>query len=209
MVGGLGIEEFFQAETALEALICADPEWQQGAQWGVPRSGHPEGKVIYHLAEVLANVNRHATSPEERVDLRLIALMHDTFKYRVDSAKPKSGENHHAMLARRFAERFIEDRTLLDIIELHDEAYNSWQLGARKRKWAAAEERAGRLVARLGAAVPLYVQFFRCDNQTGSKSSASLEWFEGFLPARGYQLPALPDASRQRSMPHEVQRVDG
>ncbi len=188
----------FQAETPLEALICADPAWQDGAQWGEPRSGHPEGKVIYHIAEVLANVDRHATSPQERRDLRLIALIHDTFKYRVDRDKPKSGENHHAMIARRFAERFLGDRALLHIIELHDEAYNSWQVGARKGKWDVAEERASRLVARLGEALPLYVRFYRCDNETGSKSAESLRWFETFLQQRGHQVPAPPHSQQEK-----------
>ncbi|SRR5579885_1582552 len=79
----------FQTETPLEALICANPEWQKGAAWGHSRPGHPEGQVAYHIAEVLENVNRHATSAEERTDLRLIALIPDTFKYRVNPDKPK------------------------------------------------------------------------------------------------------------------------
>lgn len=147
---------------------------------------------MYHIAEVLENVNRYATSAEERRDLRLIALIHDTCKYRVNRDKPKSGENHHAMLARRFAGRFLRDRPVLDVIELHDEAYNSWQLGTRKHKWDTAEARAGRLIARLGEALPLYLRFFHCDNETGSKSTASLEWFERFMQAHGFALPTLP-----------------
>jgi hypothetical protein len=188
----------FQLENSLEVRLCADPAWQEGARWGKPRSGHPEGQVMYHIAEVLANVDRLASSSEERANLRLIALIHDTFKYRVDEEKPKSGENHHAMIARRFAERFLDDQALLDVVELHDEAYNSWQQGARKHHWDKAEERAGRLIARLGDALPLYIQFFRCDNETGSKSSASLEWFEGFVQQRGYQLPARPASPLQQ-----------
>jgi hypothetical protein len=182
----------FETETALEARVCADPVWQEGAAWGTPRSGHPEGQVMYHIAEVLANVDRHATTAEERANLRLIALVHDSLKYRVNPEKQKSGENHHAMLARRFAERFVEDQVLLDIIELHDEAYNSWKLGARKHKWESAEARAERLLTRLGDTLPLYMRFYRCDNETGTKSLASLEWFEGFAQRRGYQIPARP-----------------
>ncbi len=100
----------FTLETPLEEIISASEDWQRGAAWGTPRRGHPEGRVADHIAEVLANVERHATSPEERTDLRVVALIHDTFKYRVDPTQPKSGENHHASIARRFAERYLEDR---------------------------------------------------------------------------------------------------
>src|SRR5262245_60872259 len=97
----------FQPETPLEERICADPEWQAGAAWGEPRPGHQEGAVMHHIADVLANVERQATSPQERRSLRHIALIHDTFKYRVDQSQPKTGPNHHAAIARAFAERFI------------------------------------------------------------------------------------------------------
>jgi hypothetical protein len=36
-------------------------------------------------------------------------------------AQTPTGENHHAMIARRFAERYVDDPKLLDVIELHDE----------------------------------------------------------------------------------------
>jgi hypothetical protein len=55
---------------------------------------------------VLANVDREARSPEERRQLRLVALVHDTLKHAVDPHRPATGENHHGMRARRFAERY-------------------------------------------------------------------------------------------------------
>jgi len=183
----------FKLETELEKQICADPEWQRGIAWGEPRIGHLEGPVMYHIADVLANVDRHASTEEERRALRLITLVHDTFKYRVDPAKPKSGANHHAFIARRFAERYIHDPVLLEIIELHDEAYNSWRLGALRGKWNEAQARANRLIARLGPSLPLYLRFFRCDNQTASKDSAPLTWFEQFLLQEGIDIPPEPD----------------
>jgi hypothetical protein len=192
----------FKTETPLEEIICASEAWQQGAAWGTPRRGHPEGRVADHIAEVLANVERHATSPEERIDLRLIALIHDTFKYRVDPAQPKSGENHHARIARRFAERYLEDRVLLEIIELHDEAYNSYEMGERKDRWQDAEERAARLARRLGASLPLYIRFYRSDTETGSKTQAPVAWFEALLRRLGYEVPAAPAETRpQRNLP--------
>jgi hypothetical protein len=179
----------FQLETELERKIAADPEWQQGILWGEPRPGHNEGPVMYHIADVLANVDRFASTEEERRKLRLIALIHDAFKYRVDQTKPKTGSNHHAFIARQFAERYIDDMALLDIIELHDEAYNSWRMGAWKGQWVRAEERAARLVDRLGPSLPLYLRFYRADNQTASKEPDSLLWFEQFLRSQGFDVP--------------------
>src|ERR1044072_9029599 len=115
-------------ENPLEEKIIADPEFIAGMLYGKPRKGHPEGKVILHIEEVLRNVDKYCT-PENREQLRLITILHDAFKYKVDHTQSKTGENHHAMIARRFAERYVTDTELLDIIELHDEAYNAWSTG--------------------------------------------------------------------------------
>jgi hypothetical protein len=172
----------FESENELEASICADPTWRDGAEWGEPRPGHPEGAVKHHIAEVLSNVDRYSTDPEQRRRLRLIALTHDTFKHLVDMQRDRTGENHHGMIARRFTERFVDDdAALLDAIELHDEAYNAYSKGARDGRWDKAEERAQRLVDRLGSEVPTYLAFFRCDNETGSKSQDSVAWFADFV----------------------------
>jgi hypothetical protein len=184
----------FQVETELERTICADPEWQEGAAWGEPRPGHSEGKMMYHIADVLANVDRQATTDEERRALRLIALIHDTFKHRVDRTRQPTGDNHHAAIARRFAERYIDDPALLEIIELHDEAYNSWVTGARGGKWDKAEGRAERLVSRLGPALPLYLRFYQADNRTDAKEQTPLHWFEQFLRRQGLDVPPDPMA---------------
>jgi len=164
-------------ETALEARIIGDPEWQEGASWGDPRPGHPEGVVSSHIEDVLRNVDVEAIHPADRERLRLVALIHDTFKPRVDRG-PRVAENHHAMIARRFAERYFDDPELLDVIELHDEAYNCWVKGDQGGKWDGAEARAQRLLARLGDSRDFYIRFYRADNRTGSKDQSPLEWFE-------------------------------
>ncbi len=183
----------FKLETQLEKKIGADNEWQQGIVWGKPRAGHHEGQVMYHIAEVLANVDRLARTDDERCALRLIALIHDTFKYRVDPSKPRVGDNHHAVLARTFAERYLNDPALLEVIELHDEAFNSWRMGASKGRWHEAEERASRLVARLGSYLPLYMRFFCADTQTASKERDALVWFEQLLQRKGINIPSCPN----------------
>ena len=37
-----------------------EPDWREGAAWGDPRPGHPEGSVQAHIEDVLANVDRVA-----------------------------------------------------------------------------------------------------------------------------------------------------
>jgi hypothetical protein len=179
----------FVLETDLERRIAADPEWQAGINWGKPRFGHMEGPVKYHIADVLANIDRQCMTADERRVLRLVALIHDTFKYRVDESRPKIGTNHHAYIARKFAERYISDPVLLDLIELHDEAYNSWRLGAHRNRWHHAEERINNLMQRVGPSLPLYVRFFHADSETDSKDQAPVAWFEQLLQARGLAFP--------------------
>lgn len=163
-------------ETELEKKIVEDPEFNAGLSWGKPRPGHPEGVVSFHIEEVLSNVDLYSKR-DKRESLRLIAIVHDTFKYQVDATKNRSGENHHGYYARKFAEKYITDPKVLQVIELHDEAYNSWQKGFRDNKWDKAEERARKLIKDLGDNRELYELFFHCDNATGDKSSESYEWF--------------------------------
>lgn len=173
------IREILKPESELEKRIVSDPEFIEGAGYGKPRKGHPEGQVVYHIREVLDNVEKYAT-PENREDLRLIALIHDTFKYKVDNTQPKVGMNHHAMIARRFAQKFIQiPEYVLDIIELHDEAYNAWQQGGRKGDWYRAEKRAQDLLGKLqtDTRIDLYMAFYKCDNQTGDKEQDNFDWF--------------------------------
>jgi hypothetical protein len=181
------ITDILKPETELEKTIIADPEFQEGAMQGEPRPGHPEGKIVYHIREVLDNVEKYRAlcMNSERRKLRIISFIHDTFKHKVDYSKPRVGENHHAMIARRFAEKYIEDTLVLDIIELHDEAYNAWGMGNRKDNWKGAEERIARLLARIDTHERnsrfMYSTFYKCDNETGDKSQDNLEWFSHFI----------------------------
>ncbi len=178
----LKLQELLKPETELEKRIVSTPEFIEGANYGKPRHGHPEGQVGYHIREVLDNVDKIST-PENRADLRLIALIHDTFKNKVDNTKPKAGMNHHAMIARKFAEKFIQiPEYVLDIIELHDEAYNAWQQGGRKGDWYKAEKRADALLGKLGTEdrIHLYLEFYYCDNNTGDKEQENYHWFKKY-----------------------------
>jgi hypothetical protein len=173
------IEDIIKPENQDERLIIEHPDFETGALYGKARRGHPEGQVIYHIKEVLANIDKHAETDEERSKLRLIAIIHDTFKHKVNRALPKSGENHHGMIARRFAEKFIRDQAVLQVIQRHDDAYNAWSKGDRDGDWTAAERRVDALIMGLIAEdiVELYKAFYYCDNNTGDKSMDCYDWF--------------------------------
>lgn len=173
------IKKSVNPENGIEVAICENDEFIKGSSYGKVRSGHPEGAVIYHIKEVLDNIDKYS-DVDNRSDLRLIAIVHDTFKYKVDNTKPKFGENHHGMIARRFAENYTKDQGLLKIIELHDEGYNAWQKGDRKGDWYGAKKRANDLIKTLYKldVLDLYLTFYKCDNQTGDKSQDNYVWFK-------------------------------
>jgi hypothetical protein len=179
----------FELETDLERRIAADPEWHEGVEWGTARLGHPEGAVKQHIADVLANVEREATSDEERRRLRLAALVHDTFKYRAPEGSARVGSpGHHGSHAARFLERFVDDGELVEVVRWHDEAFAAWLALASRGDRRRAEQRAHALVKRLGGSLPLYLRFFRADNATAGKSPDSVEWFEGVALNRNKPL---------------------
>lgn len=170
------IKRIIKPETDLELRIISDYRFIEGVLWGKPRNGHPEGMVINHIEEVLKNIDKKCT-PKNRERLRLVALIHDTFKYKVDLSFPKRGENHHGMIARRFAEEYISDEETLDIIQYHDDAYNSWKIGKNRNDWKRAAERALILIDRLGESIDNYIIFYQCDNNTGDKIGDDYKWF--------------------------------
>ncbi len=168
----------FEPETDLERRITADPRWREGAAWGKPRPGHREGAVVNHIADVLRNIDEDGATGRDRERLRLIALVHDVLKREQKRWLPPRGANHHARRARRFAEGHIDDPAVLDVIELHDDAYHAWCAGERSGRWDTAEHKARALVERLGDRLPLFLAFYRADNETDSKTQEPLRWFE-------------------------------
>jgi len=178
------IKQIVQPENGIETAIVSHVDFIEGASYGKPRSGHPEGKVIYHVKEVLENIGKFYSSEDnDRADLRLIALVHDTFKHKVNHKLPKVGDNHHGTIARVFAQQFTQDHKVLKIIELHDEAYNAWQKGGRRGDWYGAERRARKLIDELSniGGLKQYVKFYKCDNRTGDKEQDNYDWFVNLI----------------------------
>lgn len=177
------IEGLLKPETELERVIIRVPEFRKGLLWGVPRYGHPEGQIVMHIPEVYANIEKLGVDKETRRKLRLIALVHDTFKYAEDRNHPRDWSKHHGILARQFAEQYITEQDVLEILELHDEAYYIWRLFELYHHPEKGQKRLDNLVARLGDSLQLYFYFFKCDTQTGDKTQAPLVWFEKIVTA--------------------------
>jgi hypothetical protein len=174
------ILQLLRPETDLERRLISQPAMLDGLAWGEPRYGHPEGKVVYHVVDVFDNIRRlsPALSPNAYRQMRLIALLHDSFKYVEGKEIPRDWTKHHGILARKFAENFIQEKTILDIIELHDEAYYCWRLAVLDDEIHQAEARFQWILDRCGYCFQLYYAFFRCDTATGDKTQAPVKWFE-------------------------------
>lgn len=175
------LETLLRPETPLERLLLSTAEFRHGLLWGEPRFGHPEGKVAFHVREVLDNIDRIASiSAALREQLRLIAFTHDTFKYAEDRSRPRDWQKHHGVLARRYLETYTSDTDVLDVVETHDDAYYAW-LGERHGS-SPGGRTLDALLRRMGHCLQLYYLFFKCDTQTGDKTQAPLKWFERQTP---------------------------
>jgi len=130
-------------------------------------------------------------SPDEgaarRADFRLIALVHDSFKYQVRDWRPKRGENHHAMRARRFAERFTDDERLLSTIELHDRPYAIWR--RLRRTGRVEEEQLETMLANLPD-FDLFLHFVELDGSAEGKAQEPVAWLRDELSRRGMETGA-------------------
>jgi hypothetical protein len=184
----------FEPESELERALIADPELREGLAWGKPRSGHPEGSVGAHVADLLETVDRWGERGARRADLRFLALVHDAMKYKVREWLPKVGENHHAMRARRFAERYTQDERLLGTIEQHDRPYALWRklrlsgrLVERGRELRLSGRLVGRGLRRMLERIPdrdLFVRFVELDGSGEGKNPEPIEWLKRELRRR-------------------------
>lgn len=110
--------------------VVSDPRYQKNIEYGEPRSGHPEGKVKYHIAELEANLEKlvpRGISEGQYWKLKFLIHVHDTFKADATPDSSILSPDSHASLARKFASEFIEDADLLNMIQLHDENYALWK----------------------------------------------------------------------------------
>ncbi|HLM08639.1 MAG TPA: hypothetical protein VK307_02930 [Thermoleophilaceae bacterium] len=184
--GDAGIGELvpgFAAENELERRLGDDPVLLEGLAWGRPRRGHPEGSVGAHVAGLLRTLDSWGETGARRAELRFLALVHDSLKYRVSNWIPHLGENHHAMRARRFAERYTRDERLLATIQLHDRPFNLWR-GRALRPGHSVRTAFDEMVRRLPD-LDLFTRFVELDGTTEGKNPKPLAWLKEELAERG------------------------
>ena len=171
----------FRAETPLEVTLSHQPELLAGLAWGKPRPAHPEGAVGIHVSDLLDQIDARGESRSTRAALRAIALAHDSFKYRVNYFLPHTGENHHAMRARRFMERFTADERILTTIELHDRPYHTWK---RLNRTGRYDERRFEAELRRIPDHELFLTFVEIDGASEAKNHEPIRWFRDQLRKR-------------------------
>lgn len=157
--------------------IITDPRYQKNIEYGEPRSGHPEGKVKYHIAELEENLERfvsHRISEEQFWKLKFVIHVHDTFKADATPDSPILSPNSHASLARKFASEFIDDEDLLNMIQFHDANYSLWLQFHRTGSYDV--QRFNNLLDIIQD-WDLFLMFLIIDGNTEGKERSKLIWF--------------------------------
>jgi hypothetical protein len=159
--------------------IIADSRYQENIEYGEPRSGHPEGKLKYHIAELEGNLEAlkaRGIFEEQYWKLKFMIHVHDLFKKDalpdVRILDPRS----HASLAKEYAVKLIDDADLLNMIQFHDENYALWN--QLRTRGAYDVERFKKLLKTIQD-WDLFLMFLIIDGSTKGKERSSLRWFMG------------------------------
>lgn len=172
-----GLFAVLEPQTTYEADLITRSEFVEGLMWGQPRYGHPEGRVAFHIREVFQNINYlQDLSPQRKQMLRIVALVHDTFKYKEDRNIPRDWSKHHGVLARKYIENDALSHVTNVLIELHDEAFYAWRAEVVEKRAEEAERRILKIEDQLPESKLEYFQFFLCDTLTGDKLRAPIKW---------------------------------
>ena len=155
---------------------------REGLAWGKPRRGHPEGAVGEHVADLLETIESWGESGRRREELRFISIVHDALKFQVQNWRPRTGTNHHAARARRFAEAYTDDERLMATIEHHDGPYNLWRKARRRGR--ADDHAIDQMLDRIPD-IDLVLRFVELDGSTEGKNPEPLRWLKSELAQRG------------------------
>ena len=157
--------------------IIADPRYQRNIEYGEPRSGHPEGKVKYHIADLernLENLVSFGISEEQYWKLKFLIHTHDTFKAESVPDSPIINPNSHASLAKKFASEFNDDEDLLKMIQFHDLNFALW------KQFAATGTYDTQRLENLLETIQdwdLFLMFMIIDGSTQGKDPEKIRWF--------------------------------
>src|SRR6185295_9589703 len=156
--------------------VISDPRYLENIEYGKPRSGHPEGKVKFHIAELEANLEKLAPciSEEQYWKLKFLIHVHDTFKAEAVPDSAIENPNSHASLARKFASEFTDEADLLAMIQFHDLNFALW------KQFAATGSYDLKRFSALQDTIidcDLFLMFLILDGCTQGKDPEKLRWF--------------------------------
>lgn len=160
----------------LLADVRADARYQANLDWGEPRSGHPEGTIRAHIAEIETNLERlrGKVSVQDYWKLKVLVHTHDTFKPDAHPEVPIADPRSHASLAKAFLAEYCDDADLLAMVQFHDEPFALYRQFLSKGHYST--ERMDRLLGAI-ADWNLFLAFNIIDGCTAGKSRAPLEWW--------------------------------
>jgi hypothetical protein len=159
--------------------IMLDPRYRENTEYGEPRSGHPEGKVKYHIADLEENLEKlvsHGVSDEQYWKLKFLIHVHDTFKAEAIPDYPITHPSSHASLAKKFASEFTDDQDLLNMIQFHDVNFSLWKQFAGTG--AYDRQRFEDLLETIQD-WDLFLMFMIIDGSTEGKDPDKIRWFIG------------------------------
>lgn len=157
--------------------IKADPRYQKNIEYGEPRSGHPEGKVKFHIADLEANLEllrEKGIGEEDYWKLKFMIHVHDTFKAEAKKNSPTLHPRSHASLAREYASQFTDDADLLNMIQFHDENYKLWEEYSQTGSYDVERFQN---VLKTVKNWDLFLLFMIVDGCTKGKDYSKLGWF--------------------------------
>ena len=156
--------------------LIQDPRYLSNLDWGEPRSGHPEGSIRAHIAELEGNLDslRHQFRDDQYWKLKVLINTHDTFKGEAKAGVAITDPLSHASLAQQFLERYCDDQDLLNMAQFHDEGHALWRQFVEKGKYS--QERFGRLLSTIRD-WNLFLWFCIIDGSTEGKEREGLRWF--------------------------------
>lgn len=157
--------------------IKADPRYQRNIEYGEPRSGHPEGRVKFHIADLEANLEllrKKGIEEEDYWKLKFMIHIHDSFKAEAEQHSPTLHPRNHATLAKEYASQYTDDTDLLNIIQYHDENYKLWKEYIQTGQYN--EENFQNLLAAIKN-WDLFLLFSIIDGCTKGKEYSKLSWF--------------------------------
>lgn len=190
--------------------IRSSPQWLRAADWGVPRSGHPEGTIRRHVEEQLVPfIDLYFRDLPDYWNLVALAYLHDIGKPAVDYRGGRLHGEPHSVLSARIAEELCAPPWLVRVILVNDRTFSYWRkLRDRRRRWVASRWTAARRAAFVkefsadSVDLDLLVRFHRADN--GYRRAPVLEesvdpvfWFENRLVEEGL-LQVLPPEGRDK-----------